>query len=136
MKRNFIIIVVSLFLLLACSEGKQLDSVKVYPENGIADEPIYYCSNATYYVDFVAMGYYDDDSKEDFTSEVTWSFWPKDATADDIISDSGMVICQSDLVGKTFKITATYKLESGTTTSNDDNSETELTGDAIVTITD
>jgi len=80
MKKRFTALVAGLFFFtFGCADiddGKKLESITVIPDYW----PVKINSRPK---QFIAIGYYSDDSEEDITSEVTWS---DDATGDAMIS--------------------------------------------------
>lgn len=132
MKRlNLIIIVLlaSSLYLAGCADSKEFESVKITPKynaneaepvccpyDSTSDCPTGY-TNEVGYRQFVATGYYSDDSNIDLTDEVKWT---TDASGDNVLSPETGGLAYCDRTSGVFSIAAEYSLStsgsSGTST--------------------
>ncbi len=131
---KWICFVLSLLVVIyGCQdEEKELESLKVYSEDASPDLSEYPCTLYDY-KQFVATGYYNDDSSEDLTEEVTWS---EDSTDDVLVDDiPGLVHCAQT---GSFLLIAKYTIQvsSGGYTTTNDSEENEIMGYAVIKITE
>lgn len=123
-------------LSYGCKERHAIESIEISPVTENSNDKTasgkYVCDpDGEAYRQFEVTGLYSDDDNEDLTDEVTWS---TDSSDDSVLSTviPGMVYCNNDY--GVFGVMATYELESGESSSSDEeeDSDSELTDTVLI----